>query len=479
MGADQDIDLTLLEPFVDGSFFLGGAEAVHVVDRDAELGESFFKGFGVLEGQNGSGYKHGHLLAVYHGLKGTAHGNFGLAEAHVAADKTVHGVRLDHVFLDLLGSRQLVGGVFVHEARFELVLQVAVGWESVAGGGLALGVELDELARHVLHLFLGAALQVAPGVATDLAQGRWSTFLAGVLADLVQAVDTHVKHVVVFIKQPHALLNLPIHLDLLETAVAPYPVIDVYHEIAGLELAQHAGAHGGIFAKAPFQAWPVKTLENLVIRVGGHLTGIIHVTRVQRQWNRVKFHLGVHVLKDGVETLELFGVTSKEVIGQALFGVLLQVFNEQLEILIKTRLWFALELDAHRLVLLLTLQQVLIHLAAPQRHQRAGVHVVHHLRGPDKGAVAKNLGQVALVKNTHGVGKLSGFLKTGLELIEQVLKVAHPKHGVVGQHVEQADLLVLLETGVDVGHDTQAPNVGGTQLRFRIEGANALDVFVE
>ena len=55
----------------------------------------------MLEREHRGGREHGHLLAVAQRLEGGAHGDFGLAEADVAAEQAVHGMRDFHVALDL------------------------------------------------------------------------------------------------------------------------------------------------------------------------------------------------------------------------------------------------------------------------------------------------------------------------------------------------------------------------------------------
>lgn len=76
----------------------------------------------MLVGQHGGWDEHGHLLAVGGGLEGGADGDFGLAEAHVAADEAVHGLVRLHVGLDGLGGGQLVGGILIDERGLQLLL---------------------------------------------------------------------------------------------------------------------------------------------------------------------------------------------------------------------------------------------------------------------------------------------------------------------------------------------------------------------
>ncbi len=128
---------------------LRGAEARDHLDVDGELREALLEGFEVLEAEHGGGREHGHLLAVLHGLEGGAHGHFGFAVAHVAAQQAVHRRRRFHVVLDGADGRGLIVGLAVVESVFKLALELVVFGEGRALRGVALGVELEQLAGHV------------------------------------------------------------------------------------------------------------------------------------------------------------------------------------------------------------------------------------------------------------------------------------------------------------------------------------------
>ena len=134
--------------------------------RTGNGGEAALEGLEVLEREHGGGREHGHLLAVAQRLEGRAHGDFGFAEADVAAEQPVHGMRRFHVALDFLGGGDLVLGFGELEGVLEFALPVGVVREREAFSHAALGVELQQLVRHVAHLGfdLGLALrvQVAP-----------------------------------------------------------------------------------------------------------------------------------------------------------------------------------------------------------------------------------------------------------------------------------------------------------------------------
>ena len=145
MRADKDVHLALLDSFQRLFDLLRGAEPVDIGDVARHVGQTLAEGVVVLHGEHGGGHQHGHLLAVAHGLERRSDGDFGLAEAHVAANETVHRVVALHIGLHLGQGLDLVGGVFVDERRFQRALQVAVGRVGEPLLGFAFGVELDQI----------------------------------------------------------------------------------------------------------------------------------------------------------------------------------------------------------------------------------------------------------------------------------------------------------------------------------------------
>mmetsp|Transcript_44843 Transcript_44843/g.105645 ORF Transcript_44843/g.105645 Transcript_44843/m.105645 type:complete len:425 (-) Transcript_44843:795-2069(-) len=96
---------------------LGRAEAAHLRHLDRPGAESVGDVLVVLLGQQRRRRQDGHLLAPHHGHKGGAQRDLGLAEAHVAADQAVHGLRGNHVLDDRVDGRALVRRFLEAEAR--------------------------------------------------------------------------------------------------------------------------------------------------------------------------------------------------------------------------------------------------------------------------------------------------------------------------------------------------------------------------
>ncbi len=142
MGADQNVDLVLLDRLGDLAHLLGGAEARHHVDPHRERLQAPAEGLEVLVGEDGGRREHRHLIARVDRLERGAHGDLGLAEADVAAEQSVHRPRALEVLLDRFGGGELVVGLVELERRLELALEIGVGEERRRLRELALGVEL-------------------------------------------------------------------------------------------------------------------------------------------------------------------------------------------------------------------------------------------------------------------------------------------------------------------------------------------------
>ena len=136
--------------------------------------------------QQRGGHEDGHLHAVLHGLKGSADGHLGFAVAHIADDDAVHRHRGFHVLLDGLDSQHLIFGFDEREIILHLRLPRIIRGELVPRRGLALGVELDQLAGDFAHGGACLLLGVLPVGTAHLGQVR--RFATGVLAEQIQRV---------------------------------------------------------------------------------------------------------------------------------------------------------------------------------------------------------------------------------------------------------------------------------------------------
>ena len=97
MRADRDIDLALGKIRQRRLDLLRRAEAAEHLDPHRERLEAALERLEMLKRQHRGRRQHRHLLAVAQRLERGAHHDFGLAEAHVAAEQPVHGLRALHV----------------------------------------------------------------------------------------------------------------------------------------------------------------------------------------------------------------------------------------------------------------------------------------------------------------------------------------------------------------------------------------------
>ena len=141
--ADDHVHRAVFQAFDGRVDLLGGLEAAHGGHIHRETCESFAERLEMLLDKQRGGHEHGYLLAVLYGFECGAHGDFGFAEAHVAADESVHGHGLFHVGLDFVDGGELVGGFLIGEGVFQFFLPRGVWAECKAFGALAGGVQLD------------------------------------------------------------------------------------------------------------------------------------------------------------------------------------------------------------------------------------------------------------------------------------------------------------------------------------------------
>ena len=115
VGADDDINGAIGQPFADGLAFGGGAKAVEQGHLEGIGGKAFAEGAPVLLGQHRGGGQQSPLLAGGDCLEQGPDRHLRFAKADIAADEPVHRRRFLHVPLHLADGLGLVGGWFVGE----------------------------------------------------------------------------------------------------------------------------------------------------------------------------------------------------------------------------------------------------------------------------------------------------------------------------------------------------------------------------
>ncbi len=189
MRADQDVDLSAGEPGHRRTLLGRGPEAGDLLDRHRIILQALGEGAVVLLGQDRRRHEQHHLLAVLHRLERAAQRDLGLAVADVAADQSVHRARRFHVGFDEFDRVALVGGLDERERVLKLSLPVAVGRKGVALTPFALGVQVQQLAGHLLGRPASPGLHRLPARPPQLRQRWMAAAGADVAADLGQLVD--------------------------------------------------------------------------------------------------------------------------------------------------------------------------------------------------------------------------------------------------------------------------------------------------
>ena len=184
--ADDHIHGTVFKPLDGLVNLLGGLESAHGSHVHGEAFETFGESLEMLLHEQCGRHEHGHLLGILHRLERGAHRDFGFAEAHIAADQTVHRNGFLHIRLDLVDGGELVGRLLIGESVLQLLLPRRVLAEGIAFRTLACRVELDQILGDLMHMLARLGFGGGPVGTAQLVEFR--RFGADVFADLVELV---------------------------------------------------------------------------------------------------------------------------------------------------------------------------------------------------------------------------------------------------------------------------------------------------
>ena len=208
------------------------------LDLERELGEPLAEGAEVLLGEDRRRHQHHHLLALGGRLVRGAQRDLGLAVADVAADQPVHRPLGLHVGLDRLDRVDLVGGLAVGERALELELPLAVGLERVAAAGLALGVEVEQLAGELARGAAGAGLDRLPALRAERRELRRVAAGADVAGDLGELVGGREDLVLAAVLELEVVAGDPGERLRLEAGEAGDAVVLVDDEVADAQVGE-------------------------------------------------------------------------------------------------------------------------------------------------------------------------------------------------------------------------------------------------
>ncbi len=238
VGPDQNVDLSLLEP---GEYLLllrDAAQARDHLDIHRVVGETLAEGLPVLARQHRGRHQHRHLLAVLHRLERRPDGHLGLAVADIAAHQAVHRPLRDHVVDDLFDGRQLVRCLLVGEGGLELAEHPVGLGVRMALAHVALRLDFEQVAGHLLGGGPGPQLGLLPGRTAHFVEARHMPFAADVLLHPGDPLDRQVQLVAGGVLEVQEIALDLSHLQVVQSAVAADAVVGVDDEIAFLELCQ-------------------------------------------------------------------------------------------------------------------------------------------------------------------------------------------------------------------------------------------------
>jgi hypothetical protein len=172
--ADENVDLAGLEATPHVACIRGALEARQHLDAHGPAGEAVAEGVVVLLRQQRGRHQHSDLARVRRGDEGGAHGDFGLAEAHVSADQPIHDTGTAHVALQGGDRRCLVRRLLEGEGRGEALVVFPRVLKLHSQSGLASRVDLEQLRRHVASLLTRLALRLLPLLRAQAVQGACS-----------------------------------------------------------------------------------------------------------------------------------------------------------------------------------------------------------------------------------------------------------------------------------------------------------------
>ncbi len=212
----------------------GHNEARGLGDVHRKAPEPVGKCLGVLAGEQRGWHDDGDLLAVHDRHEGGPQCNFGLAEPHIAAHKTVHRPPGGEVLEHLIDGRLLVLGLCVRKASGELVVVPVPDRKSGRFTQLALGCNLDELARDLADAALQSRLACLPVAAAQSVEldPRLLRTIAGQELDILHWQE---KLVAACVSNIEAIVGRPRRLDRRQSVKPPDTMVHVDHEVAGRE----------------------------------------------------------------------------------------------------------------------------------------------------------------------------------------------------------------------------------------------------
>ena len=347
MRADENVYL----PFFVRNL-LGRAEAAHIFHRAGQVGQTGFESLVMLQGKDGGGHQHSHLLGIRNSLEGGPDGYFRLAETYVSTNQAVHGAGILHILLHRLGGPLLIRGILIHEGRFQLFLKVSIGRKGKTSGSAALGIQLDQFLGYVLYPGFGGTLEVAPGFGAQFVHSRRFSFLGAEAGNLVQGMDGYKNYVSSAVdKFYHFLHAAVIVLYLHQTAENTHAMVYMNYIVSQIEGVKVIEGELLGFVHRPSQAHTVETVEDFVVRVPAHFVFVVYEAGMDVLSLDEFRHGRMLVLQhDGMETLQLAFLFPEDIDLVIALYAGADIGNEEFEVFVENRLRSNVETNGFHLL---------------------------------------------------------------------------------------------------------------------------------
>ena len=187
----------------------------------------------MLHTKNGGGDKKSHLRSSLHRFEGRPQGHLGLAVAHIAAKKPIHGTVLFHIPLHILGGRKLAFRLLILKGVFKFPLHLIVLRKSNSGTAHPFGIQGNQLFGHVLGgglCFILGLFPIGSAHAGELQTAVLCAF-ADILGNLVQLFTRQIKHIGSGIADLEKIPPYALHRQGGHPHILPDPVGFVHYKI--------------------------------------------------------------------------------------------------------------------------------------------------------------------------------------------------------------------------------------------------------
>src|SRR5699024_5501165 len=154
----------------------------------------------------------------------------------------------------------------------------------------------------------------------------------------MKRIDTHIKHIIVSVKNPERLLHLVIQSDFFQTGIPTHPMINVCDKITRLQFPHHPRRHRFTFIKTFTQVVIVESLQDLMIGIANDLFIMIHKTLTEACQYGLNRNTSLQIRKNRIQPPGLTSTIRKKEKVVTIRIMASQIFDQKAEIVIKAGL---------------------------------------------------------------------------------------------------------------------------------------------